>query len=329
MQRRSQLLTILICSIASLAMANAAIAQFADANWKRWDWSVLYPGDETSSTVARFLSVDGSTEKCSVGLLAAEKEAAAEDFSVSSLVSFGKCQVHSVATQFSRGTRWCHLQLLGISREFRATFEGWGAELKSQAELICCVKEALVASESQRRADEYWSYYEDRTHWLRSAEAAGLSRKTDSHSDELAKSCSLDESFEYVLSSLSRVPGEQVSAAGNQVSRLFDRTALRVLEWNEQLVGSSRWLQSSRKKMNQTFRLASAVLNRGKKQADRNRAWLGQQTIQCCEKFAIATMLETRRAVVGIETAVNELVQGSVSILALLPVEAIGHVFAD
>ena len=94
MRRRSQFLTILVCFIASFALANAAFAQFAGANWKRWDWSVLYPGDEASSTVARFLGAEGSLEQCSVGLFAAEAEVPpAEDFAAPCFSSFGKCQI--------------------------------------------------------------------------------------------------------------------------------------------------------------------------------------------------------------------------------------------
>lgn len=330
MQRRSQFLTILVCFIASFALANAAFAQFAGANWKRWDWSVLYPGDEASSTVARFLGAEGSLEQCSVGLFAAEVEVPpADDFAASSFSSFGKCQIASVASQFSRGTRWCHLQLLAISQEFRSTWETSFAELKYQAELIGCAKAALLEAESQRRAHEYWSYYEDRNRWLESSASTMLNGKSNWKLEALAKSYWLNGTTEFFFSSLSEAPSEKIAATGSEVNRLLDQAASSLLELNEQLVGNSRWLLSSQKRMKQTFRLASAVLSRGENRADQNRAWLGKQSIQCCEYFSTVVMLETRRGIKRIETAVSEMVEGAVSILGWLPVEAIGYVFAE
>jgi hypothetical protein len=330
MRRRSQFLTILVCFIASSALANAAFAQFAGATWKRWDWSFLYPGDETSSTVARMLKAEGSLEQCSVGLFAAETETpSADDFAAESPFAFGKCQIASVATQFSRGTRWCHQQTLKLCNEFRATWEATLVEMKCQAERIVCARAALLETESQRRAREYWSYYEDRNRWLGNSASPLASGKGDWKFEALANSFGVDGTAEFILSSLSETPSAKIAATGREVNRLLDRTALSVLELNEQLVGSSLGLQSSQKRMKQTFRLASATLSRGENRAEKNRAWLSRKSIQCCESFAIATTQEAREFIDRVESVVRDMLDGAISFMGLLPVEAIGYVFAE
>ena len=265
-----------------------------------------------------------------MGLFVAETEVpSAGDFAPPSYSSFGKCQIASASSQFSRGTRWCHLQLLDISQEFRSTWEASLAELKYQAELIGCAKAALLETESQRRAHEYWGYYEDRNRWLGSSASTMLNGESNWKLEALAKSYWLNGTTEFFFSSLSEAPSEKIAATGIEVNRLLDQAASSLLDLNEQLVGNSRWLLSSQKRMKQTFRLASAVLSRGENRADQNRAWLGKQSIHCCEYFSTVVMLEARRGIDRIETAVSEMVEGTVSILGWLPVEAIGYVFAE
>jgi hypothetical protein len=323
-------LTILVCFIASSALANAAFAQFARADWKRWDWSFLYPGDETSSTVARLLQAEGLLQQCSVGLFAADANSpVADDFAANSFSGFGKCQIASVASQFSRGTRWCHQHLLNLSLEFRATWEATLAELKCQAELIGCARAALLETESQRNAREYWSYYEDRDCWLGTSASPIACGKADWKIEVFAKSGWLDEAAESILTSLSETPSEKIAVAGSEVARLLDKTALSVLDFSEQLAGSSRWLQSSPQPMKQTFRLAAASLSRGKNRAEQNRSWLGKHSIQCCESFAMATIQETRGFIGQVERVVRKTLDEATSLLSLLPVEAIGQVFAE
>jgi hypothetical protein len=330
MQRRSQFLTILVCFVASTALANAAFAQFAGASWKRWDWSFLYPGDETSSTAARLLDAEVLLEQCSVGLFAAKVNTPYPDgYAANSFSGFGKGQIASVASQFSRGTRWCHQHLLNFSHELRATWEATLAEFKRQAERIGCAREALLEAESQQHAHEYWSYYEDRNRWLGTSALRLANGKDHWKSEVVARSCWLDGTAEFNLSSLSEIPCEEIAAAGSEANRLLDQAALSLLELNEQLVGSSRWLPNSQKRMKQAFRLASATLTRGENRANQNVAWLGRNSIQCCEVFAMTTIDDAREFVDRVQSVVRSVLDGAVSLLGLLPVEAIGSVFAD
>lgn len=330
MKRRSCFLTILVCFIASFASADAAFAQFADANWKRWDWSILYPGDEASSAVARIFSHSGSAEQCSVGLTTADTiSLSAEEFAPSVFSGLGKCHVGSFANQFSRATRWLHLHLIDLSLELRLSWEAWLTEVKYQAELICCAKVAFLAAQTQREAREYWSYYEDRNHWLRGSQVSDLQRQPDWDSSDVTMFINQARRVEVVLASLSTLPSKQTSAIGLKVSRLLDWSTVQLLELHEQCVQRAGWLHGCWEKVTQNCRLFSAFLGQPENRPRNGSGWLGGRSVLFCEKFAAGVAAETLRCLNRVEFCVAATARGAVEILTLLPVEAIGYVFGD
>lgn len=330
MQRRSRFLTILVCFFASLALADATFAQFAGVNWKRWDWSILNPGDEASSTVARIFSPNDSLEQCSIGLFAVETASAtAEDFAPSVARGLGKCQIGSFASQFSRGTRWFHIQFLGISKELLTTWEFWLCELKSQGELICCARAALLARESQRETREYWNYYEDRSRWLGSARLASYRTNRIWNADDWEKLNRQNQKAELALTLLSSFPSKQISSVGTKASRLLDWSTTQLLELNEQLVSKTIWWNLSRKTLSQVFRFASDVFGQLEKRPALKGGALGKQSIAYVGLFAAATATETQQMLMYVESIITASLKGSVEVLALVPIEAIGYVLAD
>lgn len=330
MQRRSYLLVVLVVFFANIPFQDVAFAQFAGVNWKRWDWSILNPGDEASSTVARILGSGDSSEHRSVGMFAAEPLADLTEESDPGILSgLGKCQVASFANQFSRVTHWLQIQLVGISKEFRSTSEAWLFELQFQCELIYCAKAALLARTSQKEALEYWNYYEDRSLWLRGSKWDLNRVSRDWGSEDLAKLERQNIAFEIALGSLSCFPGKQISSIAIKSNHLLNWSTVQLLELNEQLVNRLGWWSCSQIKMSCVFRNAAEVFYQFDRWPARENAWLSKQFNRTFGMFAAATTNEALRALLRIELAVRSTVSGAVSVLSLIPVEAIGYVLAD
>lgn len=288
-----RILASLVGLLLGFCVSQAAPAQSMPLVWKRWNWSILYPVDRASSiaTQALLVSLGPGSGLHSGPLKSIKRCGGLAANRVGAPISSDQW-LNELACEIRSKTATIGRYVLIESDKLGTLWGSVESEFAQASERVECFAAARMEAESRQRELEYWSYYEDCDRWMPGFWLAGSDSRADENLMEL-RATVVEDSVAITLRCLvSKARGFMVEA-GENTAFAAERAALAVL----QLADSQ---------MEQVNPIKLAALG--------STAAIGKLT-------SFAT--------IDIASGCRRLFSRIQSVLAVMPIEAIGFVLPD
>lgn len=293
MSRHFRILASLVGLLYGFCVSQAAPAQSMSLVWKRWNWSILYPVDQASSIATRALLISLGPG----GRLPSEHHESGKlcgglaASRVGSSVA-GDLWLNELVCEIPSKTTKLGRFVLDASDKLGAVWGSVESEFAEASERVECLAAARMEAESRQRELEYWGYYEDCDRWMPGFWMTGVDSRADENLQAIRATLLEDSVMLGLRCVVAKIRGFMVEA-GENTAFAAERAALAGL----QLAGSP---------MERVNPIKLAALE--------STAAIG--------RFA-------SHVTIDVGNGCRQLFSRTQSVLAVIPIEAIGFVLPD